>query len=127
MRPTAVTGFASPNVTPMIDVLLVLLIVFMTTVMRLHHTIDVQLPQPAVSEGPASAIVLEVLAGPSYRINSQPVTGASLHSRLAEIFANRPEKIIQIAGGASVKYGDVVGAMDIARSAGVKVIGIQPR
>jgi biopolymer transport protein ExbD len=127
MRRIAVSEFATPNVTPMIDVLLVLLIVFMVMVIRVQRTVDVQLPQPAADGASAAGIVLEVLPGPSYRINNRPVPSSNLRAKLTELYANRPEKIIQVAGSPTVTYGDVVLAMDIARSAGVKVIGIQPR
>jgi len=127
MRRTTEIEFANPNVTPMIDVLLVLLIVFMVIVIRIHRTVDVQLPQPASAGASAAGIVLEVLPGPAYRINTRPVASDQLSRRLAEIYENRPEKIIQIAGNPDAKYQDVFQAMDIARSAGVRVIGIQPR
>jgi biopolymer transport protein ExbD len=127
MRRTAETAFADPNVTPMIDVLLVLLIVFMVMVIRVHRTVDVQLPQRESPGASSVGIVLEVLPGPTYRINTRPVAPNQLSRRLAEIYENRPEKVIQVAGNPAAKYQDVFHAMGIARSAGVKVIGIQPR
>lgn len=117
-----------PNITPMLDVLLVLLIVFMTISVQVYRTIDAQLPQQcsARCEGAAS-IVLEVLPGPEYRINRAPVARAALRHTLAAIYANRPEKIIQFAGHPGVSYQEVVTALDIAKGAGVKVIGVAPR
>lgn len=116
---------AEPNVTPMIDVLLVLLIVFMTIVMQVHHTMDVQLPMPCAGNCDGDApIVLEIAPGPTYRINSVRVTRSDLAAQLRAIYASRPEKIIQVAGRAGVRYDDVMNAMDIAKGAGVKVIVI---
>lgn len=119
---------AEPNVTPMIDVLLVLLIVFMVAVVQVHHTLDAQLPRPCVGACEAGeVIVLEILPGPTYQISHQPVDSASLLQQLASIYQSRAEKIIQIAGHPRVRYEDVVGAMDIAKSAGVRVISIAPK
>ena len=119
---------AEPNVTPMIDVLLVLLIVFMVFVTQVYHSMDVRLPEPCtgVCNG-ANPIILEVLPGPAYRINSANVPGSELAGRLRAIYDGRPEKIIQVAGHPGVRYDDVMAAMDIAKSAGVRVIGISPK
>jgi len=119
---------AEPNVTPMIDVLLVMLIVFMLAIIRVHHTIDAQLPQPCAGACDASPpIVLEVLPGDRYRINRAEVPPHELLARLRSIYALRPEKIIEILGHRGVRYDDVVAAMDIAKSAGVSVIAIAPK
>ena len=119
---------AEPNVTPMIDVLLVLLIVFMTIVVQVHHTMDVQLPTPCSGVcGGDTPIILEVAAGPTYSINSSEVTRSELASRLRAIYAGRPDKVIQIAGHSGVRYDEVMNAMDVAKGAGVKVIGIAPK
>jgi biopolymer transport protein TolR len=119
---------AEPNVTPMIDVLLVLLIVFMVLVVRVHHTLDVQLPRPESGPSDGSTpIVLEVLPGPSYRINSVSVERGSLAVRLSGIYRGRPEKVIQIAGDPRASYANVVEAIDIAKASGVRVVGMVPR
>jgi len=118
---------AEPNVTPMIDVLLVLLIVFMTIVVRVHHTMDVQLPTPCVGACTGEAIVLEIDAGPTYRINRSEVARSDLQARLHAIYVDRPEKVIQIAGHPGVRYSDVMTAMDVAKGAGVRVISIAPK
>ena len=119
------------NVTPMIDVLLVLLIIFMMVIPMSRKAIDLQLPDPtpdANNSGPPPAqIVLEVLPGSVFRINSQPVTKADLQKKLTEIYAPRPDKIIFVKGDPAVKYSDVIAAMDAARGAGVKVIGMTPK
>lgn len=120
-----------PNVTPMIDVLLVLLIIFMMTIPLMRKAIDLQIPDPTQPPPPnqknPDQIVLQVLPGPTYKINSEEVPIEKLQDRLKEIYDPRPDKIIFIKGDTAVKYQDVVIAMDISRGAGVKVIGIPPK
>jgi biopolymer transport protein ExbD len=120
-----------PNVTPMIDVLLVLLIIFMMIIPLSRKAIDVQLPDPTPTKEPPNSkpdqIVLEVLPGPTFQINKAPVDKAGLYARLKEIYDPRPEKIIFIKGDSDVTYQDVIFAMDQARGAGVLVIGAAPK
>ena len=113
------------NVTPMIDVLLVLLITFMAAVPALHRTIDVQLPvpNPPASVGPSS-IVLELDARGGYMINHAAVSHDALAARLRSIYAGRPEKVLFVKGDRHARYAMVLEAMDVARGAGVKVLGI---
>jgi biopolymer transport protein TolR len=128
----ASTGLTNEiNVTPMIDVLLVLLIIFMVVIPMSRKAIDLQLPDPTPDDTPSgpppSQIVLEVLPGNTFRINTQPVTKQDLQKRLKEIYDPRPDKIIFIKGDPAVKYSDVIAAMDAARGAGVKIIATTPK
>jgi len=120
-----------PNVTPMIDVLLVLLIIFMMIIPLSRKAIDVQLPDPTPTKEPPNAkpdqIVLEVLPGPTFQINKAPVDKDHLGARIKEIYAERPEKIMFLKGDPDVTYQDVIFAMDQARGGGVKVIGATPK
>jgi biopolymer transport protein TolR len=119
------------NVTPMIDVLLVLLIIFMMVIPMSRKAIDLQLPDPTPDDTnsgpPPSQIVLEVLPGNTFKINTQPVAKADLPKKLKEIYDPRPDKIIFVKGDPAVKYSDVIAAMDVARGAGVKIIATTPK
>ena len=119
------------NVTPMIDVLLVLLIIFMMAIPMLRKAIDVQIPDPTPTEAQppsqSDQIVLQVLPGDQFKVNSEAVAAGNLHEFLKNVYDGRPNKIIFVKGDPKVKYQDVVHAMDVARGAGVKVIGIPPQ
>ena len=121
---------ADPNVTPMIDVLMVLLIIFMVIVPTSRKAIDVQLPDPNPAPSVATnstQIVLSVHPGGQYEINKEPASQSSLASRLKQIYDPRPDKIIFIKADPDVTYQEVIRAMDVARGAGVKVIGFTPK
>ena len=119
-----------PNVVPMIDVLLVLLIIFMAAVPSMRKAIDLQLPDPTPSSAPATQsdqIVLEVGPNDYFAINKEVVSRENLPARLKEIYDPRPDKIIFVKGDPKVKYETVIWAMDVARGSGVKVIGVPPK
>jgi biopolymer transport protein TolR len=120
-----------PNVVPMIDILLVLLIIFMAALPSMRRAIDIQLPDPNPTQVPANQqsnqIVLEVNPGGQYSINTEKVDKGNLGPRLKEIYDPRPEKIIFVKGHPDATYQEVIEAMDIARGSGVKVIGVPPK
>jgi biopolymer transport protein ExbD len=116
---------AEPNVTPFLDVLLVLLILFMFLCLNQQRAIVAQLPDPSVrGTDAAPAIVLEVKPNATYAINTEPVAGPQLAARLRAIYAGRPTKTIIVRGAPGVRYQDVVTAVDIAKGAGVIAIGL---
>ncbi|HEX6926637.1 MAG TPA: biopolymer transporter ExbD [Longimicrobiaceae bacterium] len=117
------------NMTPMIDILLVLLIIFMVVQQGLQKGLSVQVPP--IEETPTAQnvdqIVLEALPGNQFAINQQPVSAANLQGRLNEIFAPRTRKVIFVKGAEEIAYGQVVFAVDAARAAGIEVVGLVPR
>ena len=121
---------ADINVTPMIDVLLVLLIIFMITLPLSRRAFMVQVPpeqkQRQQQQQQSNQIVLELTADGGYAFNTQPVAKSGLEARLHELYDNRPAKLLFIKTAPNRKYRDVVEAMDLARGAGVQVIGFTP-
>ena len=118
------------NVTPMIDVLLVLLIIFMITQPLSRKAMDVQVPPPNSTTASTSAsnqIVLELGDDGSYAINSQPVPKDQLDTQIHAVFDNRPAKLLFIKAAPNRIYQDVIDAMDVARGAGVQIIGLTPK
>jgi biopolymer transport protein ExbD len=118
------------NVTPMIDVLLVLLIIFMITQPLSRMAMDVQVPPPdetVTTKTPPNQIVLELADNGSYAINGQPVPKDQLDTQIHAIYDQRPAKLLFIKAGTNRLYQDVVEAMDVARGAGVQIIGFTPQ
>jgi len=115
------------NITPLVDVLLVLIIIFMVITPILQKGFDAQVPEKAeVKPGSAApnVIVLQIGADGGLAINRSPVTLADLGDRLGAIYATRPDKILFVDADDRAKYNDVVKALDIARSQGkVETIG----
>jgi biopolymer transport protein TolR len=121
---------SEPNVVPMIDIMLVLLIIFMIMQPLVRKAIDLQIPTPNPTVMPANTksdqIVLEVLPEGKLSINKQDVSKEQLAEKLKEIYDPRPEKVLFIKGDPKVLYQDIIWTMDVSRGSGVKVIGIPP-
>ena len=118
------------NVTPMIDVLLVLLIIFMIIQPLNRQIIPIQVPPPQTNAAPPGAastqIVLEIKDDGTLAINGQPVPLDQLDAQIHSIYDARPVKLMFVKPGLNRVYMDIIEVMDIARGAGVQVIGFTP-
>ncbi len=121
------------NITPMVDVLLCLLIFTMVIQPGLLKGVDVQVPAPetggiaTAAAQPRDQIVLQVAPGPAYTLNHVPVAADDLERTIREVFRDRRRKVLFVQGAEDAVYEDVVAAVDRARGAGIRVIGLVPR
>jgi biopolymer transport protein TolR len=121
---------ADPNVVPLIDVLLVLIIIFMVITPTTPKGLEALVPQPAppnVKENPellAKTIVVQVTAGGKVLINQDETTWEQLGPRLEDIFKQRAEKVAFVKGDDAVEFAQVARAIDIMRSNGIDKVGL---
>ena len=129
---TAGASMSEPNITPMIDILLVLLIIFMVIVPVTPKGLEALVPQPPKNAqqqpSPDRTIVVQVMYRqgntPTYKINETDVAKGELLARLTEIYANRAERVMFVRGDDQVDFRYVAEVIDIGRAANVDHIGL---
>jgi biopolymer transport protein TolR len=123
-------AMSEPNIVPLIDVLLVLIIIFMVISPTTPKGLDALVPQPAppnAKENPellAKTIVVQVTAGGKVLINQDPATWDDLGQRLEDIFKTRAEKVAFVKGDDAVEFAEVARAIDIMRGSGIDKVGL---
>jgi biopolymer transport protein ExbD/biopolymer transport protein TolR len=126
MGKTGSSEVSDINMTPMIDVLLVLLVIFIIVQMNMQRTFDIQLPIDNKNQTPPAEntnIIMEIEANGVVKVNTKQIQPAALEAFLRDIYTNRPDKIIFVKAAPDVVYGDVINYIDTARAAGVTVVG----
>ena len=121
-------SISEPNIVPLIDVLLVLIIIFMVITPIMPQGLEARLPQPSskteTDTDPSGPIVVQVTSANKVLINQESVSWNDLGSRLEDIFKRRAEKVAFVKGDDAVEFVQVARAVDIMRGAGIDNVGL---
>jgi len=117
---------AEPNVTPMIDILLVLIVTFLLITPKLSRGLDALVPQPADEKqsSPRQDVVITVLRDGNVRLNQEPLALSDLDERLKVIFKNAANHVIFVRGEKDLDFRQVAEVIDIARGAGMDRVAL---
>ena len=120
---------ADINMTPMIDVLLVLIIIFMVITPLTPHGLEALVPQPPPPNAKPNlsdqrTVVIVIEKDQSIKINQDPVQESNLQQRLEDIFKTRAERVVFVKGDPDLEFAPVARAIDIAHGAGIDKVGL---